>query len=182
MNAFQQTENNNLVISSSAALGLSTINIGASDLGAGSEHLILGLIWQIIRRGLLSKVDIKYHPELFRLLEDGETLEDFLRLREDEILRRWVNYHLKAAGWARRVNNFSKDVADGENYVVLLNQLKPELCSRDALRTTDLLQRAEEVCRSFCILYDVLRTMTTAGTPIGRQIRLSKISHPYFPR
>ena len=145
MNAFQQTENNNLVISSSAALGLSTINIGASDLGAGSEHLILGLIWQIIRRGLLSKVDIKHHPELFRLLEDGETLEDFLRLREDEILRRWVNYHLKAAGWARRVNNFSKDVADGENYVVLLNQLKPELCSRDALRTTDLLQRAEEV-------------------------------------
>jgi len=94
-------ENNNLVINS--AKGFATVvNIGSSDLIEGREHLILGLIWQIIRRGLLSKIDIKLHPELYRLLEEDETLEQFLRLPPEQILLRWFNYHLKAANWHRR--------------------------------------------------------------------------------
>ena len=44
-----------------------------------------------------------------------------------------------------RVTNFSKDVKDGENYTVLLNQLKPNECSRAPLQTRDLPRRAEEV-------------------------------------
>ncbi|GAA5955354.1 hypothetical protein JCM21900_005782 [Sporobolomyces salmonicolor] len=148
LNNFQMTENNNLVITSAKSLGLSTVNIGATDLNEGREHLILGLIWQIIRRGLLAKIDIKLHPELYRLLEDDETLEQFLRLPPDQILLRWFNYHLKAANWPRRVNNFSKDVADGENYTVLLNQLKPDQCSRAPLQERDLLQRAEKVLQN----------------------------------
>jgi plastin-1 len=102
INSFQMTENNNIVISSAKAIGCSVVNIGSQDLQEGREHLILGLIWQIIRRGLLSQVDIKLHPELYRLCEDGETIEDLLRLTPDQILLRWFNYHLKAAGWKRR--------------------------------------------------------------------------------
>lgn len=96
------TENNNIVITSAKGIGCSVVNIGPQDLIEGREHLILGLIWQIIRRGLLSKIDIKIHPELYRLLEDEETMEEFLRLPPDQILLRWFNYHLKAAGWHRR--------------------------------------------------------------------------------
>ncbi len=102
LNAFQMTENNNIVITSSKGIGCSVVNIGPQDIAEGREHLILGLIWQIIRRGLLSKIDIKIHPELYRLLEDGETMEEFLRLPPDQILLRWFNYHLKAAGWNRK--------------------------------------------------------------------------------
>ena len=55
------------------------------------------------------------------------------------------------------VSNFSKDVSDGENYTVLLNQLKPDICSRSPLQTRDLHQRAGQVldnadkldCRKF---------------------------------
>ncbi|EST08634.1 Calponin homology domain protein [Kalmanozyma brasiliensis GHG001] len=144
-NAFQMTENNNIVITSAKAIGCSVVNIGPQDLIDGKEHLILGLVWQIIRRGLLSKIDLKNHPELYRLLDDGETLEEFLRLPPDQILLRWVNYHLKAANWHRRVANFSKDVSDGENYTVLLNQLKPDQCDRAPLQQTDVTQRAEMV-------------------------------------
>ena len=58
---------------------------------------------------------------------------------------------------AYSVSNFSSDVKDGENYTVLLNQLKPEICSRSPLQTNDLMQRAEQVldnadkldCRKF---------------------------------
>ncbi|ORX33979.1 putative Fimbrin [Kockovaella imperatae] len=148
LNAFQMTENNNIVISSAKGIGCSVVNVGSQDLVEGREHLILGLIWQIIRRGLLSKIDIKIHPELYRLLEDGETMEEFLRLPPDQILLRWFNYHLKAAGWQRRVTNFTKDVSDGENYTVLLNQLKPDECSRSPLQTRDLHKRAEEILQN----------------------------------
>ena len=145
LNNFQITENNNIVITSTKAIGCSVVNIGSSDIAEGREHLILGLIWQIIRRGLLNNVDIKIHPELYRLCEDGETIDDLLRLTPDQILLRWFNYHLKAAGWHRTVRNFSKDVSDGENYTVLLNQLKPDECSRAPLQTKDIRQRAEQV-------------------------------------
>ncbi|KAF5383055.1 hypothetical protein D9615_004940 [Tricholomella constricta] len=148
LNAFQITENNNIVITSAKAIGCSVVNIGSTDLAEGREHLILGLIWQIIRRGLLAQVDIKIHPELYRLCEEGETIEDLLRLTPDQILLRWFNYHLKAAGWKRRVNNFSRDVSDGENYTVLLNQLQPEHCSLAPLQTPDIRTRAEQVLQN----------------------------------
>ena len=96
------TENNNLVIFSAKGIGCNVVNIGSADLIEGREHLILGLIWQIIKIGLLNKIDIKLHPELYRLLEDDETLEQFLKLPPDQILLRWFNYHLKAAKWNRR--------------------------------------------------------------------------------
>lgn len=143
LNAFTMTENNNVVINSAKAIGCSVVNIGSQDLIEGREHLILGLTWQIIKIGLFAKVDLKYHPELFRLLEEGETLDDLLKLPVDQILLRWMNYHLKKANWGRRVTNFSGDIKDSENYIVLLNQLAPELCSRAALTEQDLLQRAE---------------------------------------
>ncbi|SCU87146.1 LAFA_0E05006g1_1 [Lachancea sp. 'fantastica'] len=148
LNNFTASENANIVINSAKAIGCIVVNVHSEDIIEGKEHLILGLIWQIIRRGLLSKIDIKHHPELYRLLEDDETLEQFLRLPPEQILLRWFNYHLKQAGWGRRVSNFSKDVADGENYTILLNQLAPESCSRAPLQTSDLLQRAEQVLQN----------------------------------
>ncbi|CAD6450914.1 7f23a2e4-123c-47a7-ab19-202ecb817d73 [Sclerotinia trifoliorum] len=148
LNAFHMTENNNIVIESAKGIGCSVVNIGSGDIIEVREHLILGLIWQIIRRGLLNKIDIKLHPELYRLLEDDETLEQFLRLPPEQILLRWVNYHLKAANWPRRVANFSSDVKDAENYTVLLAQIAPEFCDRGPLQTGDLLQRAEQVLQN----------------------------------
>lgn len=139
------TENNNLVVNSAKAIGCSVVNIGSSDLIEGREHLILGLVWQIIKIGLQSKVDIKVHPELFRLLLPDETLEQFLKLPAEQILLRWFNYHLKKAGHARTVRNFTGDIKDGENYTVLLHQLKPNDCSRAPLNTHDLHERAEQI-------------------------------------
>ncbi|KAL8388336.1 hypothetical protein RB595_009305 [Gaeumannomyces hyphopodioides] len=169
LNAFQMTENNNIVIESAKGIGCSVVNIGSGDIIEVREHLILGLIWQVIRRGLLGKIDIKLHPELYRLLEDDETLEQFLRLPPEQILLRWFNYHLKAASWPRRVNNFSSDVKDGENYTVLLAQIGSEYgVTRAPLQTNDLLQRAEQVlqnadvlgCRKF-----LTPTSLVAGNP-----------------
>ena len=110
LSTFQITENNNIVVNSCKAIGCAVVNIGAEDISGCREHLILGLIWQIIKIGLSSQINIKVHPELFRLLETNETLEDFLKLPSDQILLRWFNYHLKHASWNRVVKNFSVDV------------------------------------------------------------------------
>ncbi|KAJ5473652.1 hypothetical protein N7475_003218 [Penicillium sp. IBT 31633x] len=166
LNAFHMTENNNIVINSAKGIGCSVVNIGSGDIIEVREHLILGLIWQIIRRGLLGKIDIKLHPELYRLLDEDETLEQFLRLPPEQILLRWFNYHLKNAKWDRRVTNFSTDVKDGENYTVLLNQLAPDVCSRGPLQTRDLLERAEQVLQNADTL-DCRKFLTPASLVAG---------------
>lgn len=121
------------------------VNIGAQDLIEGRPYLVLGLVWQIIKIGLYAKVDLLHHPELIRLLEEGEALDTFLKLPTDQILLRWVNYHLREAGVTKRINNFSSDIKDSECYTVLLNQLKPDLCDRAGLQIGDLHKRAEAV-------------------------------------
>ena len=177
LNNFKLLENANVVLNSAKAIGCVVVNVHSEDIIDGKEHLILGLIWQIIRRGLLSKIDIKLHPELYRLLEDDETLEQFLRLPPEKILLRWFNYHLKAANWNRRVNNFSQDVADGENYTILLNQLAPELCSRAPLQETNLLNRAELILKNAdklqCRKYLTPKSLV-AGNP---KLNLAFVAH-----
>ncbi|OZJ03981.1 hypothetical protein BZG36_04047, partial [Bifiguratus adelaidae] len=177
INPFKMTENNNIAINSAKAIGCSVVNIGSQDIMDGREHLILGLIWQIIKRGLLSKIDIKLHPELYRLLEEDETLEEFLRLPPEQILLRWFNYHLKAANWERTVTNFTKDVSDGENYTVLLNQLEPSQCSRAPLQERDLMKRAEMVLQNAdklgCRKYLTPKAMV-AGNP---KLNLAFVAH-----
>jgi hypothetical protein len=154
-----------LAINSAKAIGCNVVNIGHGDLVEGKTHLVLGLIWQIIRIGLFSKINLVNHPELYRLLEDGETIEDLLKLPIDQILLRWFNYHLKNAGHNRRVNNFTGDIKDSENYTVLLAQIAPQHCNRNALQEKDLTKRAEMVlqnadkldCRKFVTAKDICK-------------------------
>lgn len=145
LNQFEATENNNLAINSAKAIGCSVVNIGATDLWEKREHLILGVVWQIIRIGLMSEISISEHPELYRLLEPGEDLKDFLKLPPEKILLRWVNYHLKNAGSDRRINNFGNDIKDSEVYTLLLNQLAPKECDKNALNEKDVNKRADMV-------------------------------------
>ncbi|KAF9006768.1 hypothetical protein BDZ89DRAFT_1168632 [Hymenopellis radicata] len=105
------------------------------------------------------------HPELYRFCEEGETIEDLLKLTPDQILLRWFNFHLKAAGWNRRVNNFSRDVKDSENYTVLLNQLKPAV-SR-VLQTPDLHKRAEQASLHITTLSLSLNPSQVLGSAEG---------------
>jgi len=168
LNTFKITENQNLCINSAKAIGCNVINIGANDLIEGKQHLVLGLIWQIIRIGLMASINLKNHPYLVRLLEPGETLEDLLKLSPEQILLRWVNYHLKNSGSNKRIKNFGGDIKDSEAYTLLINQLAPKKCDKAALNESNPLKRAEMVlnnaakieCRKFVRPRDIV-----AGNP-----------------
>jgi len=97
---------------------------------------------------LMHDINLTEHPELYRLLEEGEDLKSFLKLPPEKILLRWVNYHLKNAGSDRRINNFGKDISDSEAYTLLLNQLSPQQCDKTPLNTSDLDKRAEGVLKN----------------------------------
>ena len=78
------------------------------------------------------------------LLNPGE-LTDLLKLSPEQLLLRWFNYHLKAANYEKKIENFSSDVKDSEKYTILLNQLNKNLCDKSALNEDDKKKRAQKV-------------------------------------
>ena len=85
MSLWHKTENMNLVVNEAKGIGCSMVKIGALDLMAGKETLILGLIWQIV------KMQLEDSPFLVRLLADGEELGDLQNLPPEQLLLRWFN-------------------------------------------------------------------------------------------
>lgn len=123
LTVYREFENLTLALVSSQAIGCNIVNIDAHDLAKGKPHLVLGLLWQIIRIGLFSHITLDSCPGLASLLFDGERLEDLMKLSPEAILLRWVNHHLSNAGISRRCTNFQSDIVDSEVYSHLLKQI-----------------------------------------------------------
>jgi len=79
LNDFKRTENHNLAINSAKGIGCQVVNVGAGDLLKATPHIVLGLLWQVIKIGLLSDINLKECPELLVLLEEGENIKDMLK-------------------------------------------------------------------------------------------------------
>jgi hypothetical protein len=163
-NTFEVTNNLGLALEGARKIGCNIVNIGPQDLANQTPHLILGLIWQVIRIDLLGQVSVEKHPEMMLLKEEHEDALTFASVTPEQNLLRWVNYHLKRAGTDRRISNFSSDIRDAVPYTYLLNQLAPGQCSLDGLREPDPLRRAELAlqgadrlgCRKFVTPEDIV--------------------------
>jgi plastin-1 len=63
---------------------------------------------------------------LVLLLNEGETPEDLLKLSQEDILVRWVNYHLKNSDYnGALIKDLSNDIKDSIAYTYLLKQITP---------------------------------------------------------
>lgn len=145
LNVWERVENHNLCLNSAKAIGCSVVNIGTQDLMEGRPHLVLGLISQIVKIQLLANVNLKETPELVEMVNDTEEIEELLNLPADKVLLRWMNYHLKKAGFTKVISNFSSDIKDGEAYTVLLHTLAPQSCELTPLEVKDPFERAKAV-------------------------------------
>lgn len=172
LTTFTIQENLNLALNSASAIGCHVVNIGAFDLKEGKPHLVLGLLWQIIKIGLFADIELSRNEALAALLRDGETLEDLMKLSPEELLLRWANFHLENAGW-RKISNFSSDIKDSRAYFHLLNQISPKGTEddqpridismagfnekEDAQRAEAMLKQADRLgCRQFVTPADVV--------------------------
>ncbi|KAK8394116.1 hypothetical protein O3P69_006362 [Scylla paramamosain] len=166
LTVYTKHENLTLALSSAQAIGCNVVNIDAHDLAKGKPHLVLGLLWQIIRIGLFNQITLEHCPGLANLLLDGEKIEELMKLSPEAILLRWVNHHLERAGTNRRCNNFMNDIKDSEIYTYLLKQIAPNDAgvTMEALSEHDMISRAEIMlqqaeklgCRSFLTPQDVV--------------------------
>ncbi|XP_059222759.1 plastin-3 isoform X2 [Stomoxys calcitrans] len=166
LTVYREFENLTLALVSSQAIGCNIVNIDAHDLAKGKPHLVLGLLWQIIRIGLFSHITLDSCPGLAGLLFDNERLEDLMKMSPEAILLRWVNHHLERAGISRRCTNFQSDIVDSEIYSHLIKQIAGNDVdvNMDALHEKDLVSRAEIMlqqaaklnCRSFLTPQDVV--------------------------
>lgn len=145
LNVWERVENHNLCLNSAKAIGCSVVNIGTQDLMEGRPHLVLGLISQIVKIQLLANVSLKETPELVEMVNDTVEIEELLNLPADKVLLRWMNYHLKKAGYTKVISNFSSDIKDGEAYTILLHTLAPQSCDLTPMEVKDLLERAKAV-------------------------------------
>lgn len=61
LNVYQIRENLTLAVNSAQSIGCNIVNIGPEDLQAGKPHLVLGLLWQIIRVCSSNRCKISAH-------------------------------------------------------------------------------------------------------------------------
>jgi len=74
MNIYQTKENLNLVINACKGIGLKLTGINNQAFIEKKPHLILAVLWQVMRLCLVKKISLKDCPEIMRLAEEGETL------------------------------------------------------------------------------------------------------------
>uniref|UniRef100_A0A8C6V1B4 Plastin 1 (I isoform) n=1 Tax=Neogobius melanostomus TaxID=47308 RepID=A0A8C6V1B4_9GOBI len=151
LTTFKMRENLVLALNSASAIGCTVVSIDAHDLMAGKPHLVLGLFWQIIKVGLFADIEISRNEGLICLLRDGEQLDHLMSLSPEELLLRWVNYHLRNAG-TQTISNFSEDIKTPS-----LQEKSPPLDkNRSDRRAGLMLQQAARLdCRQFVSSQDV---------------------------
>ena len=111
---------------------------------------MLGLLWQVVKVGIMAKINLKATPALINLLEEGddddEALQSLMALAPEKVLLKWLNYQLQRGGKCQKeVKNFGGDLKDGMVYAALFNALAPKECKSlygEAQAETDLMARA----------------------------------------
>ena len=145
MNVYQIKENLQMGIAACKGLGIKMIGINSNDFINKIPHMMLGTIWQLIRMKMTQSINLKHCPEIMKLAQGDETLQDLNKLAPEDILIRWINYHLEKAGQERRVKNLGKDLADSEALLYVLNQLDDKKCSLDGLNEADAEKKAQNM-------------------------------------
>lgn len=166
LTTYHKIENLNLAIESARSLGCSVVNMHPQNFMEKREHIILGLVWQVIRVHIRNQITIRRHPEIV-LLKQGDEDEQFMsRLGVEEILLRWLNWHIRKANRNRVVTNFGRDLMDSEAYGAVFQNV----CSgfNGAFWALVKERRAEDVlsyCRQESIITTVLPADIYMGSP-----------------
>ena len=139
--AFQRTANQNAVIAGAKQIG-STATCGASDIESGNQKVLIGLLQSILKIDLQIKVSLKSAPEIQRLAKPNEDQSQLAKLKTEEILLRWINYHAERNNVTRVCTNLDKDLKDGEFFTILFKTIAPQHCDNQPMRELDTQKRA----------------------------------------
>ena len=74
-------------------------------------HAVLDLLWEIVRKQMLN-FSVVSQPELTVLLAEDESLASFAFLSSEDLLLRWINYHIRNAGSDLVINSYDLEVCE----------------------------------------------------------------------
>ena len=109
-------ENLRLVLNAAKEIGsIHLVNIGVEDIQSGNKHLILGLVWQLIRLWYISGL-----KNLSPSTSDDKIESNHTNLSAESILIRWINDTLSLD---RPISNMGTDMVDCRIYAMLLEKI-----------------------------------------------------------
>mgnify|MGYP000946935644 CR=1 FL=1 len=171
MNVYQVKENLQMAIAAAKGLGIKLVGINSSDFINKVPHMILTAVWQALRMYSAVTLDLQATPELMRLAQEGESLDDLKKLSPEAILIRWVNFHLEQAGQERRIANLGKDLSDSFALFHVLHRLNAAKCPLDGIDDADMESRASKAITNALALGvpDLVRAgdITSANTKVN---------------
>ena len=135
--------NLNLVINSAKSLGCIT-EITSDDILNEVRKKDIDLLYEIIELIIFKKISVKEYPQMLRFKEEKEDNEDILKLSQEDLIKRWINYLLSKNNYHLKLENFSQDLKNSEIYLLLINILNSQF-DKNVSTQNDLLQRAEKV-------------------------------------
>lgn len=144
MNVYQCTENIKMALSAAKSLGFKIIGVDQNDFIKKVPHQILSFLWPVLKEISAQQINLKDTPEMIKLCNEGEDMKDLLKLPVDQILIRWINYHLKKATQTP-ITNLGKDLSDSRALFHVLNQLDSAKCPLNGVTDEDLEQRAAKM-------------------------------------
>jgi len=116
LSIYKVNENLNLAISTAKSIGIVVINVHPDLIREKKEHIVLGLVWQLVKMYMFRKISLRYVPEMILLKKEGEEDQVLYKLRPEEILIRWFNYHMRINGEKREIKNMGPDLSDAVAY------------------------------------------------------------------
>eukprot|EP01105_Mastigella_eilhardi_P004843 TRINITY_DN1652_c0_g1_i8.p1 TRINITY_DN1652_c0_g1~~TRINITY_DN1652_c0_g1_i8.p1 ORF type:complete len:2288 (-),score=848.32 TRINITY_DN1652_c0_g1_i8:37-6702(-) len=133
-------QNYNLAYNSALFHGITLSGLHTALL-KGDVPSTMRLCAEIIHAGSLAKVSFARCKELLALMDHSETLTQFVALPPEELLLRWLNYHLHEFGSKQLAKNFTSDMADGSKFAVVLHQANPTVFNVDPWSERDIPKR-----------------------------------------
>jgi len=137
LNTFNCNANLNVVLAAAKDIGVQITNISAEDLISGTPHLVLGIVWQILRTGL--ETTMKKNIETLGLTGYAGIKSPL------EILLKWVSDSITRAGSKKIIKNLQADISDSEAYAYLFNSMDPNFDPKEVLAEKDHEKRALKI-------------------------------------
>ena len=131
MNTYQAKINIDLALNGAKQIGIKLPGIDAQAFQNKIPKLILATLWGLIKQWLQKSISFEDIPELQRLQEGKE---DLRKLNPDQILIKWINYHLRKGQVKRTVKNLGKDLQDSEALLYVLHRLNRKKCPINSLQ------------------------------------------------
>jgi len=58
-------------------------------------------------------MNLRDHPEIMKIKEGNESIEDIMSIEIEHILIRWINYHMEKGEYPYHIDNITSDMKDG---------------------------------------------------------------------